>query len=175
MKNIFYLFAGLALVAHGQPATAGWYDDVGASVLTAQQAETLPDSGTIVDQAPKKIELGKPGIQAESAVKNEPVDDAPPMPPEPIVDHSISDVPMIDSEPRQAPVASDGPTPLSDPTPAVMTETAPHSIVQPADPVRLPVHHHHHRHVPKKKNLIQKLIECERKKNAWIKQTLFGH
>lgn len=202
MKNIFYLLTGLAVVACGQQATAGWYDDIGASVLTSQQSEAvavpLDDDAAISDQAvddddgdappvPPGLEpivLGQSGIQEKPA--NEPPDkgDDPPDPPMPVPDNSVSEAPLIDATtPRESHSRQPGaPQPVPDAIissePVTITDTAArsvdssgvHSSSDATNEATTP--HYHVRYVKKRKSMLQKVIECERKKNAWIKKNI---
>ena len=201
MKNIFYLLTGLAVVACGQQATAGWYDDVGASVLASQQSEAVAvpvdDDAAISDQAVdddgdappvphghERIILGQPGIQENPANQPPDKDTDPPDPPMPVPDDSVSEAPLIDAtEPREPqghqtlsrePMSRE---PMPDATlssdPVAIIETTPRAVgssgttsTDAATP------HYHVRYVKKRKSMLQKMIDCERRKNAWIKKNI---
>ena len=191
MKNSFYLLVGWAVVACGQHANAGWYDDIGASVLTNQQAnavavpttddgaiadQVLPDSGDVpplpASQDQEQVVLGQPGIQESALDKSTVADSDPPTPPAPIPDDSVSDAPLIDSE-AVSPAPSSAPP---EPMPDESDSAAPVAITENADtnPVVQSAPHQNVRYVKKRKSTFEKLIDCKGKR-AWLKKTMLRH
>ena len=78
--------------------------------------------------------------------------------------------------PVSAPVVAapklDGTAPAVEVAPPIPAGT----VVYPESTVVQQHHHsmHHHHHPPKKQNMFDKLMELERKKNAWLKRTFLG-
>lgn len=85
--------------------------------------------------------------------------------------------PIVDAQPQaENHVYADA---QSTPESYAEPQTMVHEGQQPAavqyESAPAPVYYHHHHHVVKKKQtVLGKLIELERKKNAWLRRTFFG-
>ncbi|QDT13869.1 hypothetical protein [Planctomycetes bacterium K23_9] len=104
---------------------------------------------SIVDSATQPI---VDGVQSDVAM------------PAPVADHQVMEQPMVAQPIDQQ----------------VMTQGEHAMVAQPmaAQPMVVhqhqPAHVHYHRRPAKKQNVFGKLLEMERKKNAWLKKTFLG-
>lgn len=84
---------------------------------------------------------------------------------------------VVESVPAAPASVPAQPAPMQSASEGIITEAAApvamqHQVVQQ---VQQPQRYHYHRHpAPKKKNVLQKLIELERRKNAWLKKTFLN-
>lgn len=179
-----------------QPATMPLNQQQNASAVIAQApapADNLPRA--IVDSAPDspsddppqpvpEVNLGASAMPPDIPA----VEPGPPPPPtaEPLEAGTGAETPSHDSEPMaidHQPMPVDN-VPMLDPSVdsvgVMATEMDPLLPVAQSDGVESTVpnepqpHYHYYRVVKKKKSCLQKMVDLERRKQAWIKQKLFG-
>lgn len=156
MKHIAYSLVVVAATSLSSIAVAG-PNDSGDSVLSSQNETTY------VNQAAEAVgELGAGLVEPPQPIAD-PADMIAPQ-----ADHSA--MPSGQADAMDAPMApSDIPQPVVDNT------------VTQGQPVQQHVGHVHTHHAPvrhyrpkKKQNVFQKMMELERRKNAWLKKTFLG-
>lgn len=144
MKHIAIALVTIAWVGLANVAIAGPFD-LGDSILLSRRGSVAEAP---LDQGPATIP-SVPSTVEPRAVTRSPL--------------TMTSAPSLD--------ATAAPVEIAAPIQAGTVEAPAPAVQQPPAPMQ---RHHHHHHAQKKQSVFDKLMEMERKKNAWLKRTFLG-